>query len=140
LPALGAACCWGIGYGLLGEAVTRLGWMAASLIQFTTISACCVIYLIGVLKLSDVSKRQVVSVACNPLIIGAAVTQQTGAVLLNIGLSGDPAGGSIIVALSACYPVLTAIIAFFLFDERISAIAMIGGLLAISGIVVLSIF
>ena len=74
----------------------------------------------------------------NPFIIGSAITQQAGAVLLNIGLSGDETGGSIIVALSSCYPVLTTIMAYFLYKERIPFLALAGGSLAIAGIVVLS--
>jgi drug/metabolite transporter (DMT)-like permease len=75
----------------------------------------------------------------NPFILGAGITQQLGAILLNVGLSGDNAGGSIVVALSACYPVLTTIMAFYFFKERIPLAAVMSGALAIAGIVILSI-
>jgi len=69
----------------------------------------------------------------------AAATQQGGAILLNLGLSSDATGGSIVVALSSCYPVLTTVMAYFLFKEKIPLLALAGGSLAIAGIVVLSI-
>jgi drug/metabolite transporter (DMT)-like permease len=67
--------------------------------------------------------------------------QQIGATLLNVGFSIDKTGGSIVVALSACYPILTIILAFlyFYFKERASPIALAGGLLGIVGIVTISI-
>lgn len=137
-PALMAAMMWGIGYGFLAEGVTLLGWEAASAVQFGVLAACCILFL-AVLWLKDQQNMLYVK-AClkSKAIMGAAVTQQLGAVLLNIGLSGDITGGSIIVALSACYPVLTAIMAFFIFKERIPIPALIAGALAIAGIIVLS--
>jgi drug/metabolite transporter (DMT)-like permease len=65
--------------------------------------------------------------------------QQTGATLLNLGLSLDDTGGSVVVALSACYPVFTILLAFLYFKERVSPIALAGGLLGIVGIVTISI-
>ena len=137
VQALVAACFWGMGYGLLGEAVTRVGWMAASLVQFATIALFCFLCIVKTRKRDHSGSDNILTPMFNPFILGAALTQQTGAVLLNIGLGGDAAGGAITVALSACYPVLTAILAFFLFNERISKIVLFGGLLAIGGIVVL---
>ena len=111
--------------------------MAASLIQFATIALFCFLYIVKTRKLDHSGSDNILTPMFNPFVLGAALTQQTGAVLLNIGLGGDAAGGAITVALSACYPVLTAILAFFLFNERISKIVLFGGLLAIGGIVVL---
>lgn len=139
LPALMAAFFWGIGYGLLGEGVNLIGWEAASAIQFGVLAVCCLIILC-ILALKDSENlTSIKASARNPFILGAAATQQLGAILLNIGIGGDNTGGSIIVALSACYPVLTTIMAFYLFKERIRTAALFAGALAIAGIVVLSV-
>jgi drug/metabolite transporter (DMT)-like permease len=138
LTALMAALLWGIGYGFLAEGVSILGWEAASAVQFSVLSFCCVLF-VAVICIKN-NQNVLILKAClkNRFILGAAVTQQTGAILLNIGLSSDSAGGSIVVALSACYPVLTAILAFFIFRERIPKAALLAGALAIAGIIILS--
>jgi drug/metabolite transporter (DMT)-like permease len=136
--ALLAAISWGIAYGLLAEGVKLLGWEVASLVQFGVLAACCLLFVLAVQRRHDIGTSTVKSAVKNPFILGASVTQQTGAILLNIGLSNDTTGGSIIVALSACYPVLTTIMAYFFFKERIPFLALFGGLLAVIGIVALS--
>jgi drug/metabolite transporter (DMT)-like permease len=136
--ALLAALLWGIGYGVLAEGVRLIGWQTASLVQFGVLAACCLLFVVVGWKKGNVSTSKLKAALKNRAILGAAITQQAGAILLNVGLSNDTTGGSIIVALSACYPVLTTIMAYFIFKERIPALALAGGLLAIMGIVVLS--
>jgi drug/metabolite transporter (DMT)-like permease len=138
-PALLAAFFWGIGYGLLAEGVKVIGWEAASAMQFGVLAVCCLIILCILAQKDSANILSIKACARNPFILGAAVTQQLGAILLNIGIGDDTAGGSIIVALSACYPVLTTIMAFYIFKERVRMLALLAGALAIAGIVVLSI-
>ena len=138
-PALLAAFFWGIGYGLLAEGVNLIGWEAASAIQFGVLAVCCLIILCILAQKDSANILSIKACARNPFLFGAAVTQQLGAILLNIGISDDTAGGSIIVALSACYPVLTTIMAFYIFKERVRMAALFAGALAIAGIVVLSV-
>jgi drug/metabolite transporter (DMT)-like permease len=137
--ALLAALSWGIGYGLLAEGVKLLGWQAASLVQFSVLAVCCLLLIFFTRNRYAINFSTMKSAIKNPFIIGSAITQQSGAILLNIGLSSDVTGGSIIVALSSCYPVLTTIMAYFFYKERIPLLALAGGSLAIAGIVVLSI-
>jgi drug/metabolite transporter (DMT)-like permease len=136
--ALLAAVSWGIGYGLLAEGVKLLGWEVASVVQFGVLAICCLLFIAIMWKPYAINSKVFKEAIKSPFILGAALTQQAGAILLNIGLSGDTTGGSIIVALSACYPVLTTIMAYFYFKERIPYLALAGGLLAIIGIVTLS--
>ncbi len=136
--ALFAAISWGIGYGLLAEGVKLLGWEVASVVQFGVLAICCLLFMAIMWKPYNINSKTFKVAIKNPFILGAALTQQGGAILLNIGLSGDTTGGSIVVALSACYPVLTTIIAYFYFKERVPYLALAGGLLAIIGIVTLS--
>ena len=138
-PALLAALFWGIGYGLLAEGVKLIGWEAASVIQFGILAICCLLILYTLGQKDSGNTMFIKACARNPFILAAAVTQQLGAILLNIGISGDTTGGSITVALSACYPVLTTIMAFYIFKERVRMAALFAGALAIAGIVVLSI-
>ena len=136
--ALFAAGAWGIGYGLLAQGVKVLGWEVASVLQFSALAFCCLLFILIMWKPYAISLTAFNGAIKNPFILAAAATQQGGAILLNIGLSGDSTGGSIVVALSACYPVLTTIMAYFYFKERIPYLALAGGLLAIIGIVTLS--
>jgi drug/metabolite transporter (DMT)-like permease len=138
LTALMAALLWGIGYAFLAEGVSILGWEAASAVQFGVLAFCCLLFVALICIRNRQNAFLVKACLKNRFILGAAITQQTGAILLNIGLSSDSTGGSIIVALSACYPVLTAIMAFFVFRERILTAVLLAGALAIAGIVVLS--
>ena len=136
--ALLAAVSWGIGYGLLAQGVKLLGWEVASVVQFSVMAICCLLFMAIMWKPYAINSKTFKDAVKSPFILGAAFTQQAGAILLNIGLSSDTTGGSIVVALSACYPVLTTIIAYFYFRERIPYLALAGGLLAIIGIVILS--
>ncbi|HEX6223210.1 MAG TPA: EamA family transporter [Chryseolinea sp.] len=139
LMALLAALSWGIGYGLLAEGVKLLGWQAASLVQFAVLGTCCLALIILTLRRYQIDLAKMKSAVKSPFILGSAVTQQGGAILLNIGLHSDASGGSIVVALSSCYPILTTIMAYFLYNERIPLLALGGGALAIAGIVLLSV-
>src|SRR3990170_5654774 len=136
--ALLAALCWGIGYGLLAEGVKLAGWQVASVVQFGVLAFCCLLFMAIMWKPYGINAKAFKAAVKSPFILGAALTQQGGAILLNIGLSSDTTGGSIVVALSACYPVLTTIMAYFYFKERIPYLALAGGFLAIIGIVTLS--
>ncbi len=138
LFALLASCCWGVGYGLLAEGIRLLGWQVASLFQFSVLLVCYLVLGLSIKRRYGMDRITLFSSIKNPFILGAALTQQTGSILLNIGLGLDSTGGSIMVALSACYPVLTMVLAFIYFEERVSFIAMAGGLLAVLGILTLS--
>jgi drug/metabolite transporter (DMT)-like permease len=137
-PALAAALLWGIGYGFLAEGVNVLGWEAASAVQFIVLAVSCLVFLLVLLRKESQTTSVIKASLRNWFIMGAAVAQQFGAIFLNVGLSGDVTGGSITVALSACYPVLTTIMAFYIFKERIHIFTMIAGAVAIAGIVILS--
>jgi drug/metabolite transporter (DMT)-like permease len=139
LIAILAAACWGVGYGLLAEGVELLGWQVATLIQVWSLTVCYLVLGLFTSKQSKLTKTSVQAALTNPFLFGAVLMQQAGATLLNIGLSIDKAGGLIVVALSACYPILTTILAFIYFKERASPIALAGGLLSIVGIVTISV-
>jgi drug/metabolite transporter (DMT)-like permease len=137
--AILAAACWGVGYGLLAEGVELLGWQVATLLQAWSLVVCYLLLGLFTSKQSKLTKTSFQAALTNPFLLGAAFMQQIGATLLNIGLGIDGTGGSIVVALSACYPMLTSILAFIYFRERVSPVAWAGGLLGIFGIVTISV-
>jgi drug/metabolite transporter (DMT)-like permease len=139
LIAILAAVSWGVGYGLLAEGVKLLGWQMATLIQVWSLTACYLLLGLFTSKQSKLIKTSFQAALTNPYLLGAAFLQQIGATLLNVGLSIDNTGGSIVVALSACYPILTSLLAFIYFQERTSPIALAGALLSIVGIVTISV-
>lgn len=139
LIAILAAVCWGIGYGLLAEGVELLGWQVATLIEVWSLVLFYLLLGLFTSNPKELTEASFQAALTNPFLLGATLLQQIGATLLNIGLSIDRTGGSIVVALSACYPILTTILAFIYFKERVSSIALAGGLLAILGIVTISV-
>jgi drug/metabolite transporter (DMT)-like permease len=124
---------------MLAEAVKLLGWQAASLVQFATMTVFYGMVVLVMLQRKGVDATTLRSGVRNPSVLAAAFTQQGGALLFNIGLGFDnDTGGSVIVALSACYPILTMLLAFLYLKERLPLIALVGGMLAIAGILTLS--
>lgn len=136
--AIGAAISWGVGYGLLAQGVEQLGWQTATLVQALATMACFLLLGVVGLKRGKLTGGSFRTALSNPFIAGAAVLQQVGATLLPIGLSIDKTGGSVVVALSACYPILVMVLAYTFFAERAGRVALAGGLVGIGGIVVLS--
>jgi len=137
LAALLAACAWGVGYAMMAESVKLLGWQTATLLQTAVIASC---YIVAALFFTSLRRqRSSVAVALkNPFILGATITQLGGALLLNMGLGLDSSGGSVVVALSACYPLLTIVLARFYLHERLKPIALAGGVIGIAGILTLT--
>jgi len=138
VAALAAALLWGVGYALLAQGVERLGWQEATLLQMATVA---IVY--GVLSFvtrakNNINRYTLRMCVRDKFIVGAALTQLAGGLLLSIGLSYDTTGGSVIVALSACYPILTTVMAYVYFHERVPLVSLIGGLLGIAGVVTLS--
>ncbi|MFD0587340.1 DMT family transporter [Paenibacillus sp. GCM10027627] len=137
--ALFAAAGWAVGYALLAESVALIGWRAATLFQMAAVGFIFVVVLIARHNSIASSEFGLRSAIRNKWVIGAMLTQLAGGLLLNIGLEYDTSGGSIIVAVSACYPILTTAYAYFYLHERVPATSMLGGLLGIIGVVVLSV-
>ena len=136
--ALAAAIAWGLGYAFLAQAAERIGWQLTSLVQLTftllTIAA-----LIPMLRRREkVVARETTKLLASGLIIGAGVIQLGGTVALNIGLTQGAGSGAVVTTISATYPLLTVILALRHFRERVRPIALIGALVAVSGVVILS--
>lgn len=132
LYALAAATCWGI-WGVLAKGPSRelSGWMTQVLFTFalipSVILACC-------------SKQ--VKVGTNKprgLFWGfvAGLIAAAGNIFFYLALE-DGAETSIAIPLTSIYPLVTIVIAYFWFKERLNAVQGVGILIALGALVLLS--
>lgn len=137
--ALLAALMWGIGYALLAQSMKHGNWQTVSLVEFSSVALMMLAMLPFIKGEEKISKATFLNGVKSRFIIGAAIIQLLGVLALNIGLARSTGnGGTIIVAVSACYPILTIFLALKHFDEKVGLVPLSGALLGIAGIVVLS--
>lgn len=136
--AIGTFILWGIGFALLGEAVSSIGWQKATFVDmwFEFLAVVVLLPFLRGKKKFEFKKLQLKFVA-NKNIFGAAIVQVTGFVILNIGLTVS-SSSAIIVAISATYPALTILLALKHFKEKVSLLPMIGAIITVAGVVLLS--
>lgn len=133
---LGAATLlvWGIAFALIDQGVDRLGWETATLAQLLASAATCWVVL-------RLRRRRLDH---GPLLRNwhvpvAGVLIVTGNLVLNVALSGHADAGPVIAtAISACYPVLTVLLALRHLGEKVKAIPLVGAAVAIAGVLALS--
>lgn len=138
-PLLGlcTAVAWGAGYALASQAISRLGWQLASLIEFGAMALAFGVF-IPLVATEKIAISQVVKASKNTFILLSGGISLCAAVALNVGLSREQSSGAIVSALSACYPVLTVLLARRHFDELIDRIPLIGAFVSIAGVITLS--
>lgn len=139
LYALLCALGWGIGYALMAQATQRVGWESATLVEFSAIVVAFLVFLPFARRAERISLAATKAMVTNPIVISAALIQVSAALLFNIGLSKEATGGALVSALSACYPVLTMLLAIRHFNERFDVIPLGGAALSIVGVVIISI-
>lgn len=138
LLGLGAAIFWGLGYAFAAQAISRLGWQLASLVEFAAMAVAFGIF-IPLIKTSEVITWSHIIAGCkNRFIVLAGGISLGAAVSLNVGLSREHSSGAIVAALSACYPVLTVFLARRSFDEIVAVVPFIGAFVSIGGVILLS--
>lgn len=138
LLGLGAAIFWGLGYAFAAQAIARLGWQLASLIEFAAMALAFGIF-IPIIKTSEKITWSQIAAGCkNRFILLAGGISLCAAVSLNVGLSREHSSGAIVAALSACYPVLTVFLARRSFDEVVAVVPFIGAFVSIGGVILLS--
>lgn len=132
------ALFWGIGYALLTQAINRLGWQTASMIEFLLIGI-TFITLASFLKNNEVISYETVRQAVkNKFIIGASIIQLIGVLALSYGLSKEIHSGAIVVALSACYPILTVFLALKNMKEQVVLTPLLCAFIGIIGVITLA--
>lgn len=127
---------WGISFAFLGEAVARLGWEKATLIDIL-LELAAILCLAPFLESREHFRVNPFKLFRNPLIAGAAFIQVAGLAVFNIGLT-KTSSTAIITAISATYPALTILLAVHHFKEKTTIIALSGALVTVTGVVLLS--
>lgn len=139
-PLLGivSAVVYGVGFGLVAQGVERIGWQTASLAQLLAAA----IFFVPVALLLQGDERVFKNVrkgVRNKFIIGNALIGLLGMVILNVAFVYDKTSGAVVSAISACYPLLTIVLALRHFREEIRFIPLAGAAASVAGIILLSI-
>jgi drug/metabolite transporter (DMT)-like permease len=132
--AVGAAAAWGLAFPLVGEAVHRSNWQAATLVELVagTLAFAAVVPFVRPASAAPVRAL----LTCRWVWL-AAVTQQAAEAAFNIGL-GHASSPAVVTAVSACYPALTVFLALRTLGEEVDVGALSGAALTMGGIAVLS--
>lgn len=138
LLGLGAALFWGMGYALAAQAIARLGWELASLIEFGAMALAFGIFIPFIKTTETFTVAAIVQGSKNKFVLLAGSISLCAATALNIGLAHEQSSGAIIAALSACYPILTVLLARRSFNEKVALVPLIGAFTSIGGVIVLS--
>ena len=137
--ALITACLWGVAFSLLGQAISRIGWLNATLLEICFGTVCLPFLLPLIKRKEDVSVKNVSKNLRNTYVLLATIINLVGFFSLNFAISKSTSNdGAVAAAISACYPIITIVLALKHFKENIKPAAIIGVLLGISGIVLLA--
>lgn len=137
--ALLCALGWGIGYALMAQSAKRVGWESATLVEFGAIVLAFLACLPFARKYERITWNATRSMVTNKIIISTALIQVLAALAFNIGLSKEATSGALVSALSACYPVLTIVLAIRHFDEKFDLMPFAGAGLSIIGVIAISV-
>lgn len=139
-PLLGlfTAVMWGGGYALASQAIGRLGWQLASVIEFLAMAIAFGIFIPMLKTRQQLTRSALRKGFKNKYILLSGSISLGAALSLNIGLSREHSSGAIVSALSACYPVLTVILARRSFDENVAVVPLIGAFVSIAGVILVS--
>ncbi len=137
LFALLASLAWGVGYPFIDYAVAHAGWRPVLLVELIVLSLTSLAALWLNRHTEQANLKQMVVSLRNPYILGAGLVQLTATLLLNVGFMHDRAAGSLVVALSATYPIVTICLALKHFKEDLSRTALFGASATVIGVVVM---
>lgn len=138
LFGLAAALCWGIGLAMAAQAVGQIGWQLTTLIQVTLSPLTLALLLPFIKGKEPILHRSTLRIFSNKFLIGTSTLQLIAVVSMNFGLATLPDLGPVIVAISACYPILTIALSLHHFKEKIQAIPLAGAIVGVIGVIVLS--
>lgn len=139
-PMLGlvTALSWGLGYALAAQGISRLGWQLASFIEFSAMALAFAAFIPLLFPGHGVTLAKLKSGLTHHAVLLAGSISLCAALALNIGLSQDTSAGAIVATLSACYPVLTVLLAKRSFNEQVAKLPLAGAAATIIGIIMLS--
>jgi len=138
--ALITACLWGLAFSLLEQAISRIGWLNATLLEIC-FSTLWLPFLIPLIKRKeDITFKRVIQSLNNKYVTMATIINLIGFLSLSFAISKSTSnGGAVAAAISACYPIITIVLALWHFKEKVKLIAIIGALIGTLGIVLLSV-
>lgn len=137
--ALIAALTWGIGFALFAQAVKRLGWQTALLIDSVFVSTAMLALTPFIKGKEVITLYSIKDGLRNKFVLSASIIQLVGVLTLSVGISRSTAtGGAIVTAISACYPILTIFLALKHFHEKVRLIPLTGAFVGVIGVIVLA--
>jgi uncharacterized membrane protein len=135
LLAVIAIFFYGAGFTCTAQAVNQLGWQLPILISwFASLPILFLPFVRGKERIFAGAHRAL----SNRFLVGSALLGVTAYVMLNLGFSHDKAAGAITIAVSACYPALTMILAIRHFEEKMTLVPLLGAVATIAGVVLLT--
>ncbi|MDX2776136.1 DMT family transporter [Streptomyces caniscabiei] len=136
-PLLGllTAVCWGIGYACVAQAVQSSGWQQATLVELIAMMVAFGVCIPFLKDRKELHTTTIIRALRTRNIIIASLVALVAALSFNIGFTYDAAGGAVVVALSAFYPVLTVILALRHFDEPVRKTQLAGVTASIIGVI-----
>jgi drug/metabolite transporter (DMT)-like permease len=121
----------------LDRGVDHLGWATSTLMQNLG-SAATFAVVLPLLRRRG-APRGFGRLFITPPIVLAGLIVLLGDVSFNVGLSTSAdAGATVVIAISACYPALTILLALRHFGEEVRAVPLGGAVAAILGVVALT--
>ena len=138
LLALVAAAFWGIAFGLIAQAISRVGWQWASVVEMI-VDAAIFLALIPIFNRREPGlTKKLKDGVTNWWVVIAAVLLQLAYLAVTAGINHSGNLAATVVAVSSCYPVITVFLALRHFKEEAQLVPLIGAFTAVAGIVVLS--
>jgi drug/metabolite transporter (DMT)-like permease len=128
---------WGLGYAMLGQAVSKIGWQKATLIDIFSGLIALLVIIIFTLD-QKLRKNMAFANFTDKYILTVAIIQLLGGVIFSYGLA-HARSIAVITTISASYPALTILLALKYFGEKKSLVPLIGAFITVGGIIVLSI-
>lgn len=138
--AILTALLWGCGYLILAKALEAVDWQTASLVQLIVIAIICSVLIPLVGKDENGISWPTLRLLKNKYIWSTGLIQMAAIVMLNIGLGLSLDLAPTVMAVSACYPALTILLALKHFKEEHKLIPLSGALLCIIGIILLTLY
>ncbi len=134
---VGAALCWGVTFALLAQAISKIGWQFAMLLQVMS-SAVTFLLLLPLIARRESVWRPSLPQLTDISLLGASLLQLVGFLAVSVGIGQTASLAAVVVAVSACYPLITVFLAIKQLHEVIRPIPLAGAVVGIAGIVVLA--
>jgi len=131
------ALLWGIGYLILAKGLETDDWQSVSLVQLAIVALTCLTLSPVIGPEERVTTKLKPPLFANKFILSTGIIQMSAMVALSFGLSLSQSLVPVVMAISACYPVLTIILALTHFNEERKLIPLSGALLCVMAIVLL---